>query len=470
MAITENSGNINVPAVKATHTAGGAAVEGDSPSGTGVRGESITADAVAGVSQRGRGVSANASGSAPAAEFVNDAAGDNAGPGLRARSRAAGVIGESTEWMGVYGLSQSSTGGHGVMGQSLGAGAGLAADSLTGPGLLSLAHGAGPAAECVNDDETDAAGPGLLARSRGSGVIGLSSTWMGVFGESESRTGGHGVLGRNRGSGVGVAGEATEGAGVYGESTGESNSAAGVRGLARGGGPGVWGESQQSGPGVLGRGVRDAGVWAIHGDPRLQETTVGSDGTHAGVFAASEEGAGVVAYARNVQAPAIIAFGGIRAAPMNRPFAGEFLGSVQVHGDVLLTGADCAERFELYDDAEPGDVVVLEAGGNVRRSRDAYDRTVAGVISGAGALRPGIVLNSQQIQQSVPVALVGRVFCRVDARDHAVSVGDLLTTSDTPGHAMVAADASRAFGSVLGKALAPMAGGLGLIPVLVCLQ
>jgi hypothetical protein len=49
-------------------------------------------------------------------------------------------------------------------------------------------------------------------------------------------------------------------------------------------------------------------------------------------------------------------------------------------------------------------------------------------------------------------------------------VGDLLTTSPTPGHAMKATDPLRAFGAVLGKALLPLRSGQGLIPVLIAMQ
>lgn len=54
--------------------------------------------------------------------------------------------------------------------------------------------------------------------------------------------------------------------------------------------------------------------------------------------------------------------------------------------------------------------------------------------------------------------------------DSTVEVGDLLSTSPTPGHAMKARDASEAFGAVLGKAMAPLARGCGLVPILIALQ
>jgi len=65
---------------------------------------------------------------------------------------------------------------------------------------------------------------------------------------------------------------------------------------------------------------------------------------------------------------------------------------------------------------------------------------------------------------------MGKVYCKVDASDVAVAIGDLLTTSSTPGHAMKAADQRRAFGAVIGKALQPCIGVRGLIPILVTLQ
>jgi hypothetical protein len=69
-----------------------------------------------------------------------------------------------------------------------------------------------------------------------------------------------------------------------------------------------------------------------------------------------------------------------------------------------------------------------------------------------------------------PIALVGKTFCKVDASYGPVGIGDLMTTSATEGHAMKALDPSRAFGAVIGKAMAPLAEGRGLIPILIALQ
>lgn len=140
-------------------------------------------------------------------------------------------------------------------------------------------------------------------------------------------------------------------------------------------------------------------------------------------------------------------------------------------GDIILTNADCAENFDVLDDATAGTVMVITDDGGLRASTNPYDRRVAGVIAGAGDYRPGIVLDGAGGGENrKPISLVGKVFCKVDASHGAIDVGSLLTTSETPGHAMRASDASRAFGAVLGKALAPLLEGRGVIPILVGLQ
>lgn len=143
-------------------------------------------------------------------------------------------------------------------------------------------------------------------------------------------------------------------------------------------------------------------------------------------------------------------------------------------GDIILQNADCAEEFEVCDaeGIEPGMVLALgEEEGVLALSHQPYDRKVAGVLSGAGGLRPGVVLGrSANARNRWPIALSGRVFCKVDADESPVKVGDLLTTSSTPGHAMAARDHQRAFGAVIGKALAPLRSGKALVPILVSLQ
>jgi hypothetical protein len=144
-------------------------------------------------------------------------------------------------------------------------------------------------------------------------------------------------------------------------------------------------------------------------------------------------------------------------------------------GDITLLNADCAEDFDLAegedDNIEPGTVVVLDENGRIRRSLEPYDSRVAGVLSGAGGFRPGLVLDHKKAKNvRLPVALMGKVFCKADAKYGPIRAGDLLTTSPTPGYAMKMMDRHRALGSVLGKALRPVETGRCLIPILVTLQ
>ena len=144
-------------------------------------------------------------------------------------------------------------------------------------------------------------------------------------------------------------------------------------------------------------------------------------------------------------------------------------------GDIIFSNADCAEEFDTTALASPANVMVI---GDDERfderfavSTIPYDRRVAGVVSGAGSHRPGIVLDRRADDPQRPaVALAGKVYCEVDASYGPITSGDLLVSSSTPGHAMVATDPTRTPGAVLGKALRTSTEGRGLIPILVTLQ
>jgi hypothetical protein len=152
-------------------------------------------------------------------------------------------------------------------------------------------------------------------------------------------------------------------------------------------------------------------------------------------------------------------------------------GNVAIHLDgssgVVTQGGDCAEDFPGVpsDDIDRGTVVVLGDNEKLRISSEPYDRRVAGVISGARGESPGLVLGRRPTEDfRVPLALSGRVWCKVDGDYGPIAAGDLLTTSSTPGHAMRATDPLRAFGAVIGKALRPTGRGTTLLPVLIALQ
>ena len=85
------------------------------------------------------------------------------------------------------------------------------------------------------------------------------------------------------------------------------------------------------------------------------------------------------------------------------------------------------------------------------------------------SLASSLINNGHEVNRK-PIALLGKVYCKADAGYAPIEVGDLLTTSATPGHAMKATDAVKAFGAVIGKALRPLKEGQGLIPIMIALQ
>ena len=116
-----------------------------------------------------------------------------------------------------------------------------------------------------------------------------------------------------------------------------------------------------------------------------------------------------------------------------------------------------AEPFEVVgtESVEPGIVVCIDPDqpGKLRVCSQAYDHTVAGIISGAGGLNPGILMTQSPAEANgkYPVALTGRVYVWADATDSSIKPGELLTTSGTPGHAMKATDYSKARGRYHGQ-------------------
>lgn len=145
----------------------------------------------------------------------------------------------------------------------------------------------------------------------------------------------------------------------------------------------------------------------------------------------------------------------------------------------ITGGSDLAERFDVAAlgsiAPQPGMVVSIdpENPGRLRLSERAYDRTVAGIISGAGGVNSGMVMGQDGsiADGKLPVALTGRVYVMADTREAAIAPGDLLTTADRPGHARRVGDSGRAQGAILGKAMTGLAQGEdGLVLVLVSLQ
>jgi hypothetical protein len=387
--------------------------------------------------------------------------GESAG-GVAAVKGLQGTSGFLTDIDGV-GVAGDSVSGRGVVGAS------SVSDGVLGLGSTSGVRGVSNAGIAVSGECTEGEGLRGTAHSFHSAIVGLNdTTTMTPIIEATLPKGGA----------AGVFGVSLYGEGVHGETNCQSHFVAGVSGVAlhkEGFGPGAMGESFGQGPGVFGKAPNNCGVMGYHGSPDLRETTVSNWVGKAGVFGASSGGPGVLGYSTSADpdAPAMFAYGLLRVLPASGPRVCWFQGDVQVDGDIFLPGADCAEQFDVADqeDIEAGEVVVVDKEGALHKCREAYDRKVAGVVSGGGKFRTAIVLDRQQsLRKRLAVALVGKVYCNVDAKYSPIEVGDLLTTSPTPGHAMRAGDATRAFGAVIGKALAERLTGTGLLPVLVCLR
>jgi hypothetical protein len=143
----------------------------------------------------------------------------------------------------------------------------------------------------------------------------------------------------------------------------------------------------------------------------------------------------------------------------------------------ITGGSDLSESFDvnaIHEALKPGMIVCIDSEnpGELVTSSKPYDRTVAGVISGAGGVKPGMLMGQKgtKADGEHPVALTGRVYCYVDADQGAIRPGDLITTSATPGHGMKVGDHAKAHGAIIGKAMTSLESGKGLVLVLVSLQ
>ena len=164
-------------------------------------------------------------------------------------------------------------------------------------------------------------------------------------------------------------------------------------------------------------------------------------------------------------------------------------GSLYVNGNVTANAWDLAENYN-YSGIKPesGDVVCIDSENNEKLilCSMSYDKNVAGIVS----TKPGFLLSGNIIlgepeyisemkgteldnyrknmtdvfnNENIPLALAGRVPCKVDASYGKIKRGDLLTSSNTSGYAMKAEiDSFEKIGSVIGKALEPIDSGKAL--------
>lgn len=147
------------------------------------------------------------------------------------------------------------------------------------------------------------------------------------------------------------------------------------------------------------------------------------------------------------------------------------VGTLKIRG-----GGDLAEPFQISGagkEVPQGAVVVIDEDnpGCLKLSDKPYDTRVAGVVSGANGVNPGIQMQQQGLLEGGKnVALTGRVYVQADATFGRIKPGDMLTTSSTSGHAMKVTDHSQAHGAILGKAMSGLEQGRGMVLVLVTLQ
>jgi hypothetical protein len=235
-------------------------------------------------------------------------------------------------------------------------------------------------------------------------------------------------------------------------------------------------------------GDSDSGV-GVRGTSNSGIGVVGISSTDDGVHGRSQSGIGVhgVAPTAGKFDGNVVVSGQFTSGPVNIKGQAEVTGqmsvggglsvngdisagaNVNVTGDVTFSGGDCAEEIGTYADIEPGSVVIIDDTGRLSTCSETYDKRVVGVVSGAGTLKPAIILGKNSAAEcKALLAISGRVFCKVDADFAPVEIGDLLTSSSTPGHAM-RADPERSAGRVIGKSLGRIESGRGLVPILVSL-
>ena len=360
------------------------------------------------------------------------------------------------------------------------------------------------------------------------GVFGSSQTAVGVRGESNT---GVGVAGTSE-SNVGVSGGSTSGTGVkgvhegttgeapaiYGEtasteqlasavdgfvsSTNPGANSAAVRGRnggTSGNGFGVWGSHDGTGVGVLG--TSDDGI-GVMGVSTIRTGVSGITGaTGNGVNARSSGSAranaalradndntsgGMAAYLTNrsnyatahlanagtgevlyLQANGGYLIKAVNNAENNTLFSVDSAGNVRADGTFASPAADFAELLPAEGTLESGDLVTIGPDGLLRASDTPYQTTVAGIYS----TRPAFLGGSDDGPSGrVPLAIVGIVPVKASAENGAITPGDLLVASATPGHVMRCDDRLRCIGGIVGKALSRLAEGSGKITALVSLH
>jgi hypothetical protein len=304
----------------------------------------------------------------------------------------------------------------------------------------------------------------------------------------------------DRASGIRTRTNGTNSAGIYALTYGSSSDGIkietssdgsyGVRAYTRGyNSQGVQGRSKQD-IGVAGYSENYYGVFGkgkvggyFAADPAIVQPQsiglIGESTTNGGIGIKARGETGLWVESIRDTGPALVVWrgpsGGLAADFQGNVRISKYSGTTGTYGTAVMElgeGLDYSEGFNVSEtEITPGTVLVIDPEnlGALRMSTEAYDRKVAGIVSGAGGLDSAIKVGGEQFDENV--ALAGRVYCNVDTSYGAIEAGDLLTTSATPGYAMVVREYEKAQGAILGKAMERLdEGQQGQILVLVTLQ
>ena len=325
----------------------------------------------------------------------------------------------------------------------------------------------------------------LEVASVGETAIRAITNWVGVYGTHSGDGTFPGVWGETDSTSAG-------GSAVRGWATATTGGSYGVYGRSSSiGGVAVYAENNSNGTALAALGN---GSFREQATLRVENTQpsagmaayIKSQGTWATMHLENDSTGEVLWLQRdNSDGPFIVAH---NADTVRNVFTVSQSGYTKVAVLEITGGADFSEGFDVsalpIESCEesagnpivpqPGMVVSIDPAnpGRLVVSHKAYDTTVAGIVSGAGGVKPGMLMAQAEspADGNLPVALSGRVYCLCDAANGPIVPGDLLTTSARPGHAMKATDRDRAAGAVIGKAMSPLADGTGLVLVLVSLQ
>jgi hypothetical protein len=258
----------------------------------------------------------------------------------------------------------------------------------------------------------------------------------GIYGKADYGASSFGVHGTST-QGTGVCGYSDQGNGVYAEGQGSGNTHAALRANNTGSGVAAYLTNNSNFP-TLEIDKTGSGGAAID----LQLFNPGN--TDPAMF--------IKGYDENTVLQFLVSTSGIVAA----------------NGYIDWGGADVAEMLPAAKELEPGDVLAIGPDGNLIRSTEPYQPSVAGVYSTDPGFTFGHPLEGE-IPGTIPLAITGVVPVKVSAENGPIRPGDLLVASATPGYAM-RADPNPPQGTVIGKALEKWDADTGVIKMLATLQ